>query len=233
MSGKILITRPAEQAREFARVLESMGYRTLVDPLLTIKPLPFTLKNPANDYKALILSSTHAVSPAAHTGVQFDIPLYVVGETTKEAAWAAGFTNIVSAPDAATLCETMQDNGPTLYLRGKDIAFPLSKNLHLCDETIVYEAIPASSFSKDCLQAFAANEIEAVTLFSARTAEIFCKLYVQANQKILPTDIKVLCFGNSVLECVRPVEFKQTYGSAEPTRESMISLIRTHCPLDV
>lgn len=228
MNRKILITRPLEQAQDFARDLKALGYQTLINPLLTIQSPDFVLPRPASDYKALILTSTHAVSQAVRAGVRLDIPLYLVGNTTKAAAQTAGFVNILhTAPKATLLWKHISQDSPILYLRGKDIAFPMAEKFDFCDDVIVYEAIAAESFSQDCINAFQAGDIQAVTVFSARTARIFCDLY---NHSGLPKNIKVLCFGNSVLECVRPNMF-EAYGSAEPSRESMISLIRAHCPL--
>ena len=228
--GLVLITRPRPQAEETARDIEALGHATLIEPLLDIHSLEFTV--PGRAYGGVILTSVQAVRALKRTGVRADIPVFVVGEQVAEALKAEGFGNIAAvAPAAQVLAEQLEVGyTPYLYLCGLDTAFPMREYLDgkgiACEVVPVYEAVAARGFSEACAAALRDGQVRAVTLFSARSARIFCDLYAPFARR----DIKLLCFGNSVLECVRSYkyigDFSNTYG-CEARREEFLSLVRT------
>lgn len=225
--GLVLITRPRPQAEETARDIEALGHRTLIEPLLEIRPLEFTL--PRRDYGGVILTSIQAVRALVRTGVRADIPVFVVGEQVAQALRDEGFENIhITALTARGLAEEIQgDYAPYLYVCGAETAFPMAEYLKDkgidCEDVPVYEACAADAFSEGCAAALRSGDIAAVTLFSVRSARIFCDLYAPyAGQ-----DIKLLCFGDSVVECVRSYKYSNAYSCGEPRRENFLSLIRT------
>lgn len=252
MKRAVLITRPLEQSLDFARDLAAWGHECRVEPLLEIVPVAYSLSRPVQDYGGVIVTSLHAIPAlsemavkAGYAGDKYQgvrlppFPLYVVGERVAQALREAGFQTILACTSTARdlfnhiALEVPAGGKPLLYLQGEDTAFPMVESLAdigiSCESVVVYEAVSALEFSPETYAALDKGEIEAVTLFSARSARVFAGLYERAF-KGREADFKVLCFSNAVLECVRPLMLKQVYVCAEPSRESMVSLIRAHSP---
>ncbi|MCD8520499.1 MAG: uroporphyrinogen-III synthase, partial [Alphaproteobacteria bacterium] len=210
----------------------------MIEPLLEIETKAAAWPRSPDEYGGIIITSRHAVPPEAR-GKTAHMPLYVVGEVVAETARTKGFKNIVTcAPTAQKLYNHMALNRadytqPLLYLRGADTAFPMAESLQEigvdCEEAEVYVSHPAQAFSPSTRAALQGGDIGAVTLFSARTARIFTELYVREVNAVRPS-LTLLCFSDSVLECVRSLNMEQAYSCAEPTRAAMIKLIRQHIP---
>lgn len=242
MKGAVLVTRPLGESLDFAHDLTALGYDVRVEPLLKIIDVAYTLPRPAEAYQGMILTSVQAVRAAAEIVNNgrtrpLNPPLYVVGTRTAAAARQAGFTRIEACtPNGCKLFNHLalsRPDGPLLYLRGDETAFDFAEKLSdigiACESAIVYEAVPAEAFSEETVKAFQTGGIGAVTLFSARTARVFARLYARDIAEA-GNDFKVLCFSESVLEYVRPLRLKEAYACAEISRDSMISLLRAHCP---
>ena len=60
----VLVTRPHEQAAGTARLLERMGHAVLLDPVLEVRPLPFTPPQ-VDAVAALAVTSINAVPALA------------------------------------------------------------------------------------------------------------------------------------------------------------------------
>lgn len=60
MKTLVLVTRPFVQAREFATEIENVGFSTLIQPLLTIKKIPFLLHD-LQKPDAIFVTSRHAL----------------------------------------------------------------------------------------------------------------------------------------------------------------------------
>ncbi len=115
--ARILITRPAEQGRDFTDALRGVlgdSFRAELFmhlPLMDIAPLSFRLTTP-KDFDGVIVTSTNGLRYfAAKIREQrangdwaqgyLSLPLYVVGEGTARKAREAGFENVRIAADSA------------------------------------------------------------------------------------------------------------------------------------
>ena len=87
----VLVTRPHEQAAGTARLLERMGHAVLLDPVLEVRPLPFTPPQ-VEAVAALAVTSINAVPALARS--RPDLPVFAVGEATAAAARAAGRSDV-------------------------------------------------------------------------------------------------------------------------------------------
>jgi uroporphyrinogen-III synthase len=197
---RILITRPEEDAAEFAGALTAAGHEGVVCPLLEIvfppaAPLSFA------GVAALIVTSRNGLRGLARDPIFADgervgadslsalraLPVYCVGEATGRLAREMGFTRIHcgagGARDLIPLIEAHSTpaSGELLHLGGEQLAFDLPGALarrgYRTRLETVYRAQPASRLPSEVVQAIRLGEIGGAFLMSPRTARILVELF--------------------------------------------------------
>lgn len=233
MIGNILITRPHPKGTELANDLKIKGYKTLVDPLLAIRFLKFDLPD-LNSFTHLVITSPHAIKAVESLIKPADksrLKIMAVGKRTVEAALKAGFENIdVQVKTSAEMIDELRRcknlHTKRLYVRGRDV----SAEIPVDAESIVYEAVPADSLTGETVQAIRNGEVEAVTFFSRRTADIFMRLADKEGLMTCLKSIKALSISDSVVEYAS--RFKETYTARTPDMPGMLALIETVVPIE-
>lgn len=177
----ILLTRPQDRSEAFAQEISKCGWTSTIWPLLTIRPL---LKAPVElgVDQALIFTSKHAVESMPGP-VPNHAPAICVGAATARAARTRGFTSVTDASgNADMLIEMLLIAAPQRYLhirgvhtRG-DIAQRLSQAGRPTEEVIAYEAVATKNTPHEIGAAIMAEKIDAIALFSPRSAAILKKL---------------------------------------------------------
>lgn len=238
MKNFILITRPAEDAEEFAREVQALGFSTMTEAMIGICPIPFKMPD-ISKYSGLIFTSANAVRVLGKPASLNDITIFAVGSHTADEARKLGYSKVFSAEgDAVDLGAVIKKkvsdvNCTLLHVRGEHIARPLSELLKgeriNVDEVIVYTAKTENKMTESCKQAIADGRIEAVTFFSRRTAESFAEMIEAEALKPCLSEIKALCISPSVLECVQVYPWKKAYSADRPDRASMLSLLKKVC----
>ena len=108
---RVWVTRASPGAEATAARLTDRGFVALVAPLLEVRPVdggPVDLA----DVGALAFTSANGVAALAARSDRRDLPVYAVGAATARAAWAAGFSNVVSAGgDVAALAQAIHSAG--------------------------------------------------------------------------------------------------------------------------
>lgn len=233
----ILITRPIERARDYAKQVEAMGVPTLIEPMLSYAELEFDIPD-LQQYQAIIFTSAFAVECFAKSTNERRIPVYVVGNATKMSADAAGFEKIRNAEgDGAALVKlldgSLKDRSkPVLYVRGSYVTFPMQVELEalgfLVGRLTVYDTVPSESLSDGAVEAIRAGEVSAVTFFSKRTAESFIACVEEAGLLSALASIKALCISETVLNYVQLYLWQDTYAAESPDGKGISSLIKDY-----
>ncbi len=235
----ILITRPLEESRLFARKLRHEGFEVMVEPMLEIALLDFKLPD-FSEYQGLIFTSVNGVrAMAARLGKKIsdiECACYCVGDRTAREARAQGFDKALSAKGTASDLvnyvekKITDKTRPLLYVRGEHTAQPIEKILggmgfHI-DCVIVYKAKVVTKLSPECIAAIKEGHIGAVTFFSKRTVETFLR-EVKKNGLLKEFfAIKLLSLSDSMLECVRPYRRARTHTARTPDGPGMLQLLR-------
>ena len=144
-----------------------MGLEPVVAPLFEIRPLPGPPIDPAG-YDALLLTSANGArhAPAGLTA----LPCFAVGESSAEAARAAGFADVRAGPsDGAAAAAMMAAAG-------------VRRALHLCGRQ--HLAVEAEGVAIDRRAVYSAEPVErgriegpaVAMIHSARAAERFAQL---------------------------------------------------------
>ena len=92
----ILITRPKDQAREMADLLQRDGFQPFIEPLFSVIKLPLIKKN-LPQISAIIITSGNACE--AVINFPKTTKIFSVGKKTTQKLEQAGFKNIIVAPE--------------------------------------------------------------------------------------------------------------------------------------
>jgi uroporphyrinogen-III synthase len=226
---RVLITRPIVEARALAPLVEARGHEVVIEPLLTIEPLPVALE--LGGVQAIALTSANA-APALGAAAQ--LPVFAVGAASAAAARAAGCVRIESADgDAASLARRIvaacrPDGGAILHVCGAEVRGGLAEALDAAGfrvlRQVVYRARPAQALSAPTLAALREG-LGAVLLFSPRTARVFAGLVVRhgLERRLGATD--ACCLSAAVAESCRRLAWRCVRIAARPDQDALVDLL--------
>ncbi|WP_157136596.1 uroporphyrinogen-III synthase [Sagittula stellata] len=136
---------------------------------------------PLDGVRGLIFSSVHGVAAWKARDLQFDMPCYIVGQATAQAAQAAGLRPAIVQPTAASLVKKMLDTGvegPLLHLHGThtrgDIARRLTFDGLYTRAVAVYDQ-PELELNETARAALVGDVPVVAPVFSPRTASLLAR----------------------------------------------------------
>jgi uroporphyrinogen-III synthase len=226
---RVLITRPVAEAQALARLLAARRHEVLIEPLLTIEPLPVVLE--LGGVQALAVTSAHAapaLAGAAH------LPVFAVGAASAAAARRAGCAMVESADgDAASLARRIvascrPDAGAILHLCGTEVRAGLAEALHAAGFRVrrqaVYRARAAQALSPPTCALLRAG-IDAVLLFSPRTAAIFAELIVRHGLERCLAATDACCLSAAIADECRRLGWRSVRVAATPEQGALVDLL--------
>jgi uroporphyrinogen-III synthase len=235
----ILVTRAAPDNTATADALRQRGFDALLAPILQFEALPIRHDDNVR-YAGLIVTSANALRAIrSHplSGQLIDLPLYAVGQRTAEAAKTHGFSNILSADgDVVALRKLIADalpkrarKTPLLYLSGSDISGDIASALAgdgIAVTTLtVYRMIPVADLSDDARAAFAAQTIEAVLHFSARSAAAFVAATRAAGLEISALALPQVCISDAVARVLREAGATRLVVAEKPQETALLDAL--------
>lgn len=194
MSAKtIAVTRPPSDKDALTDALHARGYVVVSEPLTHVSlrhtaqaALAAALKEEPD---AVVATSRHGVLALAALSPVRDLALICVGESTQNAALAAGFTRATAAGGTVehlidTITHAYDQGTRLLYVSGKhiriDLASVIEKQGMIVDRVVLYDAAASDHFSDTFVEHMRRGHVHAVTFLSVRAAEIFTRLAAQA-----------------------------------------------------
>ena len=238
----ILITRPKTQANKTATALQQRGHGFTIEPMLQINSIPSPL--PTGRFDALIVTSINALPTLDINWPKHGratVPVLATGAATASAARKMGFKNSQQVPDttAASSIDLIEavpdwlrqnnltDSAHLLYPSAetvaRDVVALLANKAISCHQWAVYRAVPAARFTDPTKTALNRGEIDAVLLYSKRTAHTFVQLMREAE--ISMTGLRAYVLSHDILESL-PQEMKALAHSAnQPDEDSLLDLI--------
>jgi len=226
---QVLITRPRADAEKLTRALEVRGHRALIAPVLTIEPIPDALPD-LKDIQALVLTSANAVPALA--GIDPGRPVFAVGEATARAARAAGCGDVrPAAGDAASLARLISaacrpEDGALLHLAGTEVRPGLAEALAAAGFELrrqaVYRALAASRLPPAVIAAIRSGAIDAVLLFSPRSAALFVDLIVRHDLAGCLGKTEAICLSAAVAAPCGRLSWARLRVAAQPKVEMLL-----------
>jgi uroporphyrinogen-III synthase len=232
---RILVTRPREDADNFAATLVARGIDVTVEPLLTIQPV----SNPAIDLdgvQALLFTSANGARCFAAVEKRRDLKVFTVGDGSAATARALGFANVESATgDVGSLATLVADrlnanDGALLHAAGSSLAGDLKGQLEATGFTVrrvtLYDALTATELSPGTLMNLRLGGIDAVALFSPRSARTFADLWKKAGGKADGLkDVTALCLSAAVARELKDLDWRRVEIAAQPDIAALLALV--------
>jgi uroporphyrinogen-III synthase len=234
----ILVTRPQPDNETTGASLRARGFDVLLAPMLRFEPVALP-EDEGADYAAVIVSSANAlraIEPQLAGHPLLKLPLFAVGDRTADAARKAGFGKVISAAgDAGDLCALILargrgkkrefGKGPLLYLAGAHLSRDLAGELGEHGLTVVtrttYRMVASSDLPPDALEAIAANQVQAVLHYSARSARAFVEAVRAAGVEISALAVPQCCISASVATVLHDAGAARVMLASSPDENSL------------
>src|SRR5688572_2030116 len=230
---RILITRPIEDARPLADALEERGIAVLIEPLLEIRHLD-DAEIDLTGVQALLFTSANGVRAFAALSPRRDLKVFTVGDGSADAARQAGFATVESAKgDVEALAALVVDrlkaeDGTLFHAAGTVTASDLKTRLEGLGYQVrraqLYEAKIATALSTETRANLTLGGIDAVLLFSPRTAATFADLWRTAGSPSLGR-IHALCLSAAVAREIGSLGWAAVEIADRPDLPSMLALV--------
>lgn len=237
----IVITRTLGDEGELRDALQEAGYHVIHEPLTEIFLHDMAQEELANvlidSPDAVLITSQHGVQSLALLTELRDISLLCVGEKTAEIAENLGFSRVYMAGENVErmidyILEAYGDDARFLYVSGENISVDLGEILAISGmqvaRIVAYEAVAAEALSDTLLEQLKRGQIDAVTFFSSRTAEIFLALAEKHNILENLNKIDSFCLSENVAKMAENANWQKIYSADAPTLNSLIECIKAN-----
>jgi uroporphyrinogen-III synthase len=183
--------------------------------------------------QALVLTSANAASAVGAPARP--LPVFAVGEATAEAARRAGCAAVIATAGAgADLARVITqrcrpEHGALLHLCGEDVRPGLSERLAAAGfalrRQVVYRALAARVLSPAAIEAISRRQIEAVLLFSPRTARTFVALIDRHGLQGNLATTAAICLSAAVAQPCRELVWRAIHLAARPAPGALLEAL--------
>jgi uroporphyrinogen-III synthase len=230
---RILLTRPEADSTSIAKTLAEVGIESIVEPMLVIEMDSQPLD--VSRFQAILATSRNGVRSLAEVTETRHILILAVGMATAETATALGFTRVRNArgdADALVSFATSvlePSDGPVLFVRGRDstgdVRSQIEKEGFEIEEAVTYAAFAVPSFTPEAVAALGNGDLDAVALFSTRTAEIFEKLIRMAGLSDKLRELEVYCLSDRIARAIEGLDWRRVVVSPRPDVEALFAML--------
>lgn len=230
---RVLITRPIEDAKPLADALAERGIDVLIEPLLEITQLE-NVEIDLQGVQALLFTSANGVRAFAAASPRRSLRVFAVGDGSAEAARRAGFDEVESAKGdvealAALVVDRLKPDGGILFhAAGTVTAGDLKSRLEALGYEVrraqLYDAKIATALSTETRANLTLGGIDAILLFSPRTARTFADLWRAAGSPSLG-NIEALCLSAAVAREIDILGWSGVEIADRPDLPSMLALV--------
>ncbi|MGV8853516.1 MAG: uroporphyrinogen-III synthase [Devosia sp.] len=229
----MLVTRPEPDAQSSLARLQALDIAAIAAPLMERITLEVSLP-PADGFAAVVLTSANAVRTLVDRAVIADyahLPVLAVGDRTARDAEQAGFARVSSAAgsfgDLVNAIGLTGLKGPLFYPTAKHQSADLGKALAPMGVMVatakIYDMVAIPALPTPVLAGLADGEIDAVLVYSRRTAEIFAAL-TQGLDRPQRQGLGMLCLSEAVAQPLLDAHFNRISLADRPDEEAMMAL---------
>jgi uroporphyrinogen-III synthase len=231
---RVLVTRPKDDAEETAAKLAALGHTPLVAPLIEIR-FRDDVAVPLDGVQAVLATSSNGVRALVRHTTRRDIPLFAVGTQTARDAQDAGFAVVRNANgDAHALADATRrwakpEDGLLVHVAGAERAGHLENDLAThgfkLRTDILYDAEPVRELPSACRQMIEAGALDAVMLFSPRSALAFSACVARANLAERCGRIAAYCISQAAADALAPLQLRAVHVADRPDQEHLLALL--------
>jgi len=231
---RVLVTRPAEDAKSLLAALKSQGHVGVLAPLLDIRILAGVDLDMAG-VQALVLTSANGARAFAARSAVRDVPALCVGDATAREALALGFETVKSAAGdvealAALVIKTLDPKqGALLHPASTKVAGDLAGLLEaegfVYRREVLYEAVKADVLPESVRTDLLAGTLDGVLLFSPRTGAAFAALIDKAGLAAHLKGVSAFCLSDPVAQNVSALKWKDVWVAPKPDQASLLAML--------
>ncbi len=231
---RVLITRPMEDAEPLARSLAVGGVGAMIEPLLEINYLQGALPD-LSKMQGVLATSANGIRAFSRVSDNRHIKIWAVGDATARSARDAGFDTVMSAGGdvdalaALVIAQTNPSLGPLLHVAGSRLAGDLGAMLEAAgfvyNRSVLYEARTLTELSPGLCDAFQANTLDGIVLFSPRTAKTLVRLIEKHGLAAQLSKVTVFCLSKAVAQKVEALDWKKVIIATIPQEDALIDTI--------
>jgi uroporphyrinogen-III synthase len=231
---RVLVTRPVGEGERLAQLLRERGHEPILSPALDVH-FADGPELSLDGAQAIVATSANAVRALAGRTEEREIPVFAVGPQTTEAARTAGFAMVRGANgDSRALAQkvsqwTPPGAGKLFYAAGDastdDLVNALSQQGFYVEVMRFYRATERATLSDAAATGLRSENIDAVMLYSPRSARVFLQQVVRAGLQKQCGKIIALCISRAVAEALRLLPFADIRIAAQPNRDAMLDLL--------
>lgn len=232
---RVLVTRPEHDAREFEQELRKRGHVPVTQSMLSIVLDEGPMLD-VQDIGLLVFTSANGVRAAAHRMTTRSIPVLAVGPATAIEAARAGFTSVKTSPGEGTkgildhLARHPELKGTRmLHVSGADVAGDLVAEAIRLGFAIsrqqLYRTVPATELDQGLRRHLLDGTLEAATFFSPRTAEIFCRLALDAGLAARMDRVTACAISTNAAKSLETLTFRKVLVAQNATATAMLDLL--------
>jgi uroporphyrinogen-III synthase len=215
-------------------LLGARGHEAIVAPLLQVRFHDGSEIDLAG-VQAILATSANGVRALARRTARRDLPVFAVGPQTAQVAQVAGFMNSKSADgDADALAKAIPvwasaGNGALLHATDTEKAGRLADTLTTAGFKVrtehLYNVSAVSDLPQNVIAEFAANSIDAVMLFSPRSAQIFAQCVGNAGLKTQARRVIAACISDATASAIASLEMDDVRVAARPNQASLLACL--------
>jgi uroporphyrinogen-III synthase len=223
-----------DDAQETAALLASRGHEAIVCPLLSVRYHDGHALH-LDGVQALLFTSANGVRAFARRTSLRDFPVFAVGAQTAEAAREAGFRDVRNADgNVETLADTVRavikpKDGPLLHAAGAEaegrLAALLSAAGYKVRTEVLYDVPAVPELPAAARDALAAGTVDAVLLFSARSARVFVDGVTQAGLAPACAKLTALCISETAARPLAGLAFREIRIAPHPNQASLLDAL--------
>jgi uroporphyrinogen-III synthase len=231
---RVLITRPRSEALALRDALRARGIDSLSEPMLEIRLRP-KARLDLDNIQAILLTSANGARALGLATTRRDVPILAVGGATAQAARVEGFASVTEAAGTvATLADAAKavlkpEGDPLIHVTGSAVAGDLAGELRSAgfaiERVVLYDAIAAREFSRECTAAIVAGGIDAVLFFSPRSAAVFVNLAKAVGVATAFGRVDALCLSRAVADAAGDLDWRQIRVAARPGQRALLGLL--------
>ncbi|HYM30391.1 MAG TPA: uroporphyrinogen-III synthase [Candidatus Cybelea sp.] len=231
----MLVTRPRDDAEEFAAALRTLGVEPVIEPMFAVRFLDAPLD--LAGVQALLLTSRNGVRALTQASGERALPVFAVGDATASEARAAGFASVVSAEgDAAALAALAgrrldPAKGVLVHVAGTEVAGDLAGALKASGfavrRIVLYEARPVTELTPATYEDLVRGHIDSAAFFSPRTAATFVRLASAEAIESVARNMTAYCLSPAAAEAAGSLPWSRVIVAAKPNQPELLRLIET------
>jgi len=231
---RLLITRPQEDARPLARALEQNGHETVIEALMTIVDVAAPDLN-LNGVQALLITSANGIRAFARAYTERDIRVCAVGDASAQAARDLSFAQVSSAGGDVEILAAMvkgdldPSGGALVHIAGShragDLAGMLIEAGFVTRRAVLYEAQAQKTIGPKAADALKSISLDGVTLFSPRTAALFCRLVTDGGLVEQCRPVTACCLSAAVADAAAALPWAGIVVAETPDSQALLDAV--------